>query len=99
MGESWLKFSCYSGATDISGAQFIGVNSENIPSSPTGVATGPLFITLEPTWRMVVENRESSEPSLTINDQGVYTCRIPDENGVLVDVNMGIYPHGFSSEL
>ena len=31
-------------------------------------------------------------------DQGVYTCRIPDENDVEVDVNIGFYPPGFNSE-
>ena len=29
-------------------------------------------------------------------DHGVYTCRIPNENGVEVDVNIGIYPPGFN---
>ena len=31
-------------------------------------------------------------------DQGVYTCRIPDENDVEVDVSIGIYPQGFNGE-
>ena len=33
----------------------------------------------------------SSVRSLRSNEQGIYTCRIPDETGTTVDVNVGIY--------
>ena len=36
--------------------------------------------------------------SLTAADEGVYSCRIPDESGTMVDVNIGIYRNGFNSE-
>ena len=29
--------------------------------------------------------------SLRSNEQGIYTCRIPDETGTTVDVNVGLY--------
>ena len=29
--------------------------------------------------------------SLRSNEQGIYTCRIPDETGTTVDVNIGLY--------
>ena len=32
------------------------------------------------------------------SQQGVYTCRIPDESGIMVSVNVAIYPAGFNSE-
>ena len=35
---------------------------------------------------------------LTADDEGVYTCRIPDETGNEVDVNIGVYQNGFNSE-
>ena len=35
---------------------------------------------------------------LTADDNGVYTCRIPDESGTIVDVNIGVYATGFNSE-
>ena len=36
--------------------------------------------------------------SLTVADEGVYSCRIPDESGAMVDVNIGVYRNGFNSE-
>ena len=39
------------------------------------------------------------EDALTAADEGVYSCRIPDETGSDVDVNFGVYQNGFNSEL
>ena len=36
--------------------------------------------------------------SLTADDEGVYSCRIPDETGSDVDVNIGVYRNGFNSK-
>ena len=38
------------------------------------------------------------EPALGADDEGVYSCRIPDESGAMVDVNIGVYQNGFNSE-
>ena len=35
--------------------------------------------------------------NLTAADEGVYSCRIPDETGSDVDVNIGVYQNGFNS--
>ena len=35
--------------------------------------------------------------TLTAADEGVYSCRIPDETGSDVDVNIGVYQNGFNS--
>ena len=43
-------------------------------------------------------NRADTEIALTAADEGVYTCRIPDETGNDVDVNVGVYRNGFNSE-
>ena len=43
-------------------------------------------------------NRVGTEDALTAADEGVYTCRIPDESGIMVDVNFGVYLNGFTSE-
>ena len=40
-----------------------------------------------------------SEDPLTASEQGVYTCRMPLEGGGEREINIGIYPNGFSSEL
>ena len=34
----------------------------------------------------------------TTADNGVYSCRIPDESRAMVDVNIGVYRNGFNSE-
>ena len=36
--------------------------------------------------------------ALTASDQGVYTCRIPLQSGAIRDINVGIYPSGFTSK-
>ena len=40
----------------------------------------------------------SSRNDLAASDQGVYTCRIPLQSGELRDINVGLYPSGFSSK-
>ena len=47
-----------------------------------------------------IENRADFEVPLTASEQGVYTCRIPLEGGEEIrEINIGVYPSGFSSEL
>ena len=36
---------------------------------------------------------------ITSSKQGVYTCRIPLQSGVIRDINIGIYPTAFNCEL
>ena len=44
------------------------------------------------------QNRVNNEDVLTSDKEGVYSCRIPDETGSNVDVNIGVYRNGFDSE-
>ena len=37
--------------------------------------------------------------SLVASEQGVYTCRMPFEDDGVGEINIGIYPNGFISEL
>ena len=92
--QDTLRFVCDCASLDLSSAQFIGVDS-SVLFPPSG-NTAPFFVEL--TNRLTVRNRGDSEPTITSSDQGVYTCRMPDENEMLVDVNVGIYPYGFNSE-
>ena len=46
-----------------------------------------------------IENVIGSEDILTASEQGVYTCRIPLESGVVREINIGVYSDGFSGEL
>ena len=45
-----------------------------------------------------VESIVESEDALTDDQQGIYTCRIPLQNGTETEINIGIYPSGFASE-
>ena len=35
---------------------------------------------------------------VTSNEQGVYTCHIPLQSGVMTEINIGIYPNAFNCE-
>ena len=35
---------------------------------------------------------------LSSGDQGVYSCTIPDDNGVNTTINVGLYPNGYQGE-
>ena len=35
---------------------------------------------------------------LSPSDQGVYSCTIPDDNGAIFIINVGLYPSGYQSE-
>ena len=45
-----------------------------------------------------VQNRVGSQSSLTASQEGVYTCRIPLQNGEIREINVGVYSSGFNSE-
>ena len=45
-----------------------------------------------------MENLVGSEQVLPTDQQGIYTCRIPLQNGTETEINIGIYPSGFNSE-
>ena len=64
----------------------------------TTVTTGNVFtIARQQPGELTVENR-LSQNVLTASDQGVYTCCIPLQSGEMRDINVGIYPSGFSSK-
>ena len=69
----------------------------------TTVTTGDVFtIAHQQRGELTVENK-LSQKVLTASDQGVYTCCIPLQSGVLRqiemrDINVGIYPNGFNSK-
>ena len=87
-----LRFFCRSNSTMKNVGELIGPGGTVITSSDvfeinTGRIAGELevanFVTLS---------------VLTSNEQGVYTCRIPLQSGVMKEVNIGIYPTAFNSE-
>ena len=65
----------------------------------TNVTTGGAFrITNAQAGELRVESRHMNQSNLTASDQGVYTCRIPLQNGTIKNINIGIYPSGFNSK-
>ncbi len=85
-----FAFNCRSGSrTDNSVRQFIGLNGQ--PRGNGGglaVAFGLSAIGVHNQGRL----------DLSAGEEGVYTCRMLDENGDTVEANVGIYRNGFNSE-
>ena len=93
-GRSAFAFNCYSGSRTAGNERFIDVDEMDIVGS-----VFPIFVTSPPSGApgsaiAVLGQLGSISP----DNQGVYTCRMLDENGVRVDVNVGIYPPGFNSK-
>ena len=86
-----INFQCRSGSLDTGVGQLVDLdgNTFNIGQN-NGVfsvaSIGPGSIRIQ------------TVTSLTADDEGVYSCRIPDETGNDVDVNIGVYQNGFNSK-
>ena len=93
-----ISWQCRSGSTmagvgqlvDLDGNTFnIGENSGVFNVENTGTGSG------QP-GSVQFRNRDTDD-ALTSDTAGVYSCRIPDETGSDVDVNIGVYQNGFKS--
>ena len=95
-----ISFQCRSGSINSGVGDIIGLdgNALSIDSTGAGVTTGGLNARRGSPATVFVRNRAANEPALTADENGVYTCRIPDESGTIVDVNIGVYATGFISE-
>ena len=89
---SLLRIICRSDAMmESSSRQIIGLNGNSIETA------GAFTIERNLPGEIAVFNIPPS-PAVTASDQGVYTCRIQLQSGEIRDINIGIYPTGFSSE-
>ena len=86
-----LHFVCRSTSSSSGVGQLLGLDGG-------AVSTGSLFTILSVQVGTVDVQNNDGHPALTAVEQGVYTCRLPDESGEAVEVNVGIYPSGFNSE-
>ena len=95
-----FNFQCRSGSIGTDVGDIIGLDGNALPidSSLAGVTTGGLNIRRASPATVFIRNRAVTEPALTAAHEGVYTCRIPDETGNVVDVNIGVYTNGFNSK-
>ena len=93
-----ISWQCRSGSTITGVGQLVDLdgNTFNIGQN-TGVFTVDTFGSSQP-GSVQFHNRVGTEAALTAADEGVYTCRIPEETGNCVDVNIGVYQIGFNSE-
>ena len=92
-----LAFQCRSGSTNSGVGNIIGLDGVALPFDSSGAGV-TLNIRQHSPATVSVRNRAANEDALTADDNGVYTCRIPDESGTIVDVNIGVYATGFNSE-
>ena len=96
MGDR-IRVQCRSGSTDTGVGQLVDLdeNTFNI-----GENSGAFIVEqLSHPGSLQFRNRVDTEDALTAaDDEGVYSCRIPDESGSNVDVNIGVYRNGFNSE-
>ncbi len=85
-----FSFQCRSGAVidSPSDRQFIGLDGQ-----PCGTSGG-LKVSSIPS---VIGVSNQGRGALSAEEEGVYTCRMLDENGATVEVNVGIYRNGFNS--
>ena len=87
------EFSCMSGSKRGGIGHFIGRDGKDITyksGDPFHVSIGGI--------RNPGLIEVSSYNTLYASYQGVYTCRILDETGSLVDINVGLYRYEFNSE-
>ena len=87
-----LRIFCRSDSMSENVGQFIGLSGNALTSNSFFAISH-----LQP-GELTIENIVGSQSTLTAIQQGVYTCRIPLESGVIRELNVGIYPSGFNSE-
>ena len=93
-GGRRFRFFCRSNSLTLGVGELIGLDESPVaPGSFFG------FPTPDNGGELRVENIAGTHSPLTASEQGVYTCRIPLEGGEMREINIGVYPSEFSSEL
>ena len=87
-----FRFACRSNTTQ---PEIIGLKGNQLPNTSMrfDVMSGAAGV-------LVSNNGTSGQLPITSDQQGVYTCHIPDLliNEGMIDINIGIYPNGFNSK-
>ena len=92
MSDIRFRFDCRSDSIVENTGTLVG------PLDGSIVITGSVFsVTHLQPGALRVENKPPQNV-LTASDQGVYTCRIPLLSGEMREINVGIYPSGFTSK-
>ena len=92
-------YCCSNSTTSGSTGTLIGVNGNSYSGSfsfqrysYSNSLAGCMYISLQKAYHSYSQNVLSS------SEQGIYTCRMPDSAGRNIDVNVGIYRHGYTSK-
>ena len=88
-----FRFTCRSDSLTLHVGVLIGLDANPVTSSD--------FIGFEDTdirGELRVESVVGFEQVLPTDQQGIYTCRIPLQNETEIEINIGVYPSGFTSE-
>ena len=87
-----LRFFCRSNSTMRNLGELIGPGG-------TAITTNDVFeITTNINGGEIEVANYVMSNNVTASEQGVYTCRIPLQSGVIRDINIGIYPNAFNCE-
>ena len=89
-----FRFVCRSNQTGV--GQILGTGGTSLNSSRFEVSVSQSYQPGE----VRVSNRagEGGQQPITNVQQGVYTCKLPDQNGILADLSVGIYPNSFKGK-
>ena len=88
-----LRFFCRSDSMSENVGQLIGLDGN------TAITSNSFFaIARQQPGELSVENTVGSQSTLAASQRGVYTCRIPLQSGQIREINVGVYPAGFSSK-
>ncbi len=91
--DGGLELSCRSGALTAGVGDLIGVDGRFLLAnvSFSAIYLGTLSIWRKTTFNTIQIRHSTTAPDLAAEEEGVYTCRMPDENGKTIDVNFGLY--------
>ena len=89
-----FRFFCRSDSLTLNVGELIGLDDNVITTSTSFIG----FETPGNGGELRMENTVGSQQALTADQQGIYTCRIPLQNGTNTSINIGLYPDEFTSE-
>ena len=92
-----MGFYCCSNSTSGSTGSFIGRNG-NTYSGSFSVEHYSSSHSYAGCMHIYLDTSHYSQNYLSSSEEGIYTCRMPDSTGRNIDVNVGIYRHGYGSE-
>ena len=91
-----FRFVCRSNATRTNIGYFIGLRGNRFNGNQFFEVT--ISENSQPAEVLVSNSAEAGKQAITDGQQGIYSCRIPDDNGVEIEIGIGVYPSGFNSK-